>query len=68
VRAYNPLRDAVHYVTKYVIKDACDTADWRLISTAEDDSDQDLFQPSIKATGYQLFQRYMAEVRQKGSG
>lgn len=65
VSAYNPKLGGLHYVTKYVIKDACGTADWRIVSTPDEGADGALFRPAVRVTGYQLFTRYTTLMRRK---
>jgi len=67
VTSYNPKLGGLHYVTKYVIKDACGTADWVIVSTPDEGADGELFRPAVRVTGYQLFTRYIALMRRKGA-
>jgi len=62
VGPYNPQLGGLHYVTKYVIKDACHTADWRLYPTQANGPGDDLFRAASRRTGYQLYTRYMQEL------
>jgi len=68
VSPYNPQRGGVAYVTKYVIKDACGSADWRLISTEDKEPDRDLFQASTRRAGYQLYSDWVLQSRKNGGG
>jgi len=67
VRTYNPKLGGLHYVTKYVLKDACGSADWRLLPTFTDGPNQDLFVAACRLTGYQLYTRQMEEFEQMRS-
>lgn len=62
VGPYNPQMGGIKYVTKYVLKDACAAADWRLYPTLESGPDEDLFRASSRLTGYQLYTRWLAEI------
>jgi len=68
VSPYNPKLGGLHYVTKYVIKDCCQRADWRLLPTHGKGQEYDLFRASKRVTGYQLYTRYLAEVERERGG
>jgi len=66
VKKFNPQLGAVHYVTKYIIKDSCGLGDWALKSTCDSKPDTDLFQSSIRRTGYQLYTTWVHMNRNRG--
>jgi len=65
VKPYNPQLGAVHYVTKYIIKDACNVGDWAIETTGGCDAELDLYQSASRVTGYRLYTDYMRTLREK---
>jgi len=66
VKLYNAQLGAVHYLTKYVIKDACNMGDWALKTTCETDPDDDLFKRGTRRTGYELYSEWVRKTRGEG--
>jgi len=62
IRPYNPQMGGIKYVCKYVLKDACNAADWRLYTYGADDPNEGLFEPAARRTGYQLYTRWRTEL------
>jgi len=67
VKQYNPQLGAAHYVTKYIMKELDDLADWRIYSAYGPESVEDLFASRSRTTGYQLYSRWVVESRGPGT-
>jgi len=65
VKPYNSQLGAEHYVTKYILKDACNIGDWAIKSTCGFEADPDLFEAPLRVTGYRLYTDYMRTLREK---
>jgi len=59
IKQFNPALGAIHYVTKYIVKDSADLGEWRIVSTRDLDGEAD-WTVIPQLTGYDLWKKEIA--------